>query len=195
MICQFKRLIYPRSKSAGDNSYMIALYRPCEDVLDSAGRTLSEIKVVGYCLPTTEKLRYDLQGHWGRSAKYGIQFEMDTFREVITPTKEGIIAYLASGQIKGIGPKTAEKIYDMFGADTLHMLDANPEKLLEVPGISKNKLEKICECYLASRGARDIVAFLAPHGITPNRAVKLYREYGSEASMEPNVVIKAGTFP
>ena len=46
MICQFKRLIYPRSKSAGDNSYMIALYRPCEDVLDSAGRTLSEIKVV-----------------------------------------------------------------------------------------------------------------------------------------------------
>ena len=181
MICQFKRLIYPRSKSAGDNSYMIALYRPCEDVLDSAGRTLSEIKVVGYCLPTTEKLRYDLQGHWGRSAKYGIQFEMDTFREVITPTKEGIIAYLASGQIKGIGPKTAEKIYDMFGADTLNMLDANPEKLLEVPGISKNKLEKICESYLASRGARDIVAFLAPHGITPNRAVKLYREYGSEA--------------
>lgn len=181
MICQFKRLIYPRSKSAGDNSYMIALYRPCEDVLDSAGRTLSEIKVVGYCLPTTEKLRYDLQGHWGRSAKYGIQFEMDTFREVITPTKEGIIAYLASGQIKGIGPKTAEKIYDMFGADTLNMLDANPEKLLEVPGISKNKLEKICESYLASCGARDIVAFLAPHGITPNRAVKLYREYGSEA--------------
>ena len=181
MICQFKRLIYPRSKSAGDNSYMIALYRPCEDVLDSAGRTLSEIKVVGYCLPTTEKLRYDLQGHWGRSAKYGIQFEMDTFREVITPTKEGIIAYLASGQIKGIGPKTAEKIYDMFGADTLNMLDANPEKLLEVPGISKNKLERICKSYLASRGARDIVAFLAPHGITPNRAVKLYRKYGSEA--------------
>ena len=181
MICQFKRLIYPRSKSAGDNSYMIALYRPCEDVLDSAGRTLSEIKVVGYCLPTTEKLRYDLQGHWGRSAKYGIQFEMDTCREVITPPKEGIIAYVASGQFKGIGPKTAEKIYDMFGADTLNMLDANPEKLLEVPGISKNKLEKICESYLASRGARDIVAFLAPHGITPNRAVKLYREYGSEA--------------
>ncbi len=181
MICQFKRLIYPRSKSAGDNSYMIAVYRPCEDVLDSAGRTLSEIKVVGYCLPTTEKLRYDLQGHWGRSAKYGIQFEMDTFREVITPTKEGIIAYLASGQIKGIGPKTAEKIYDMFGADTLNMLDANPEKLLEVPGISKNKLERICKSYLASRGARDIVAFLAPHGITPNRAVKLYRKYGSEA--------------
>ena len=84
---------------------------------------------------------------------------MDTFREVITPTKEGIIAYLASGQIKGIGPKTAEKIYNMFGADTLNMLDANPEKLLEVPGISKNKLEKICESYLASRGARDIVHF------------------------------------
>ena len=66
------------------------------------------------------------------------------------------------------------------------------EKLLSISGISENKLKKICESYLASRGARDVVAFLAPHGVTPNRTVKLYRQYGDQTSgycAEPSVPI------
>ena len=59
MICQFKRLIYPKTVTAGDASYMIALYRPCEKVMDAAGNVVSEIKAVGYCLPTADNLRYD----------------------------------------------------------------------------------------------------------------------------------------
>lgn len=180
MICQFKRLIYPRSQPADEFSYRIALYQPCEPLLDSTGHRISEFKAVGYCLPTAENLRYDLKGRWSRNAKHGIQFEVESFREIITPTKGGIIAYLSSGQIKGIGPKTADKIYRMFGQQTLEVLDSQPEKLLEVSGISQNKLNRIVESYLASRGARDVVAFLAPHGVTPNRAVKLYRQYGEE---------------
>lgn len=178
MICQFKRLIYPKAVTAGDASYMIALYRPCEKVMDAAGNVVSEIKAVGYCLPTADNLRYDMRGRWSRSAKHGIQFEVEGFDEVIVPSKEGVIAYLCSGQIKGIGPKTAEKIYAMFGQNTLTVLDHEPEQLLAVSGISKTKLKKICDSYLASRGARDVVAFLAPHGVTPNRAVKLYKQYG-----------------
>lgn len=135
---------------------------------------------MGYCLPTAENLRYNMKGHWSRSAKHGVQFEVDTYDEVIAPTKAGIIAYLTSGQIKGIGPKTAGKIYSLFGTNTLQILDSDPERLLEVPGISSAKLKKISDSYLASRGARDVVAFLAPHGITPNRAVKLYRQYGDD---------------
>ena len=180
MICQFKRLIYPRSLSVGDASYMIALYKPCEKLYDSAGNQVAEVKAVGYCLPTADNLRYNLKGQWSRNSRHGIQFEVETFEEIITPTKEGILAYLTSGQIKGIGPKTAEKIFDAFGQDTLTVLDENPEKLLSISGISENKLKKICESYLASRGARDVVAFLAPHGVTPNRAVKLYRQYGDQ---------------
>lgn len=178
MICQFKRLIYPKAVTAGDASYMIALYRPCEKVMDAAGNVVSEIKAVGYCLPTADNLRYDMRGRWSRSAKHGIQLEVEGFDEVIVPSKEGVIAYLCSGQIKGIGPKTAEKIYAMFGQNTLTVLDHEPEQLLAVSGISKTKLKKICDSYLASRGARDVVAFLAPHGVTPNRAVKLYKQYG-----------------
>ena len=172
MICQFKRLIYPKAVTAGDASYMIALYRPCEKVMDAAGNVVSEIKA--------DNLRYDMRGRWSRSAKHGIQFEVEGFDEVIVPSKEGVIAYLCSGQIKGIGPKTAEKIYAMFGQNTLTVLDHEPEQLLAVSGISKTKLKKICDSYLASRGARDVVAFLAPHGVTPNRAVKLYKQYGEQ---------------
>lgn len=159
---------------------MVALYRPCERILDSVGNKIQQVKAVGYCLPVSENIRYDIQGHWNKNAKHGIQFEVETYDEVISPTKAGIVAYLSSGQIRGIGPKLAERIYARFGNETLDILDKNPEKLLDVYGISEGKLKKICESYLANRAARDVVAFLVPHGITPNRAVKLFREYGSK---------------
>ena len=181
MICQFKRLIYPRSLAAADNSYMIAVYKPCESIKDSAGRLIPEFKAVGYCLPTGDQMKYDINGKWNKSAKHGLQFEVESYAEVIAPTKEGILAYLSSGQIKGVGPKTAEKIYAAFGDNTLDVLDSAPDKLLSISGISTTKLRKIQDSYLASRGARDVVAFLVPHGITPNRAVRLYREYGVQA--------------
>ena len=179
MLCQFERLIYPQNVSSIDaGSFMIAVYRPCENIRDSAGNMVTQVKAVGYCLPIADNLRYELQGHWSKNPKHGVQFEVENYDEVITPTKEGIIAYLSSGQIKGIGPKMAEKIYDAFGLTALDVLDKEPERLLTISGISSTKLKKICDSYLANRGARDVVAFLTPHGITPNRAVKLYKEYG-----------------
>lgn len=179
MLCQFERLIYPQNVSSIDaGSFMIAVYRPCENIKDSAGNMVTQVKAVGYCLPIADNLRYELQGHWSKNPKHGVQFEVENYDEVITPTKEGIIAYLSSGQIKGIGPKMAEKIYDAFGLTALDVLDKEPERLLAISGISTAKLKKICDSYLANRGARDVVAFLTPHGITPNRAVKLYKEYG-----------------
>lgn len=181
MICQFEKIIYPPDVTKVDaSSYVIALYRPCEKIRDTAGNAVTQVKAVGYCLPLGKKLRYDMQGHWSKNPKHGIQFEVESYNEVITPTKEGIIAYLSSGQIKGIGPKLAERIYDAFGLQTLEVLDKEPEQLLTISGISEGKLEKIRDSYLANRGARDVVAFLAPHGITPNRAVRLYREYGDQ---------------
>ena len=179
MLCQFERLIYPQNVSSIDaGSFMIAVYRPCESIKDSAGNAVTQVKAVGYCLPIADKMRYELQGHWSKNPKHGVQFEVETYDEVIAPTKEGVIAYLSSGQIKGIGPKMAEKIYDAFGLTALDVLDKEPERLLTISGISSAKLKKICDSYLANRGARDVVAFLTPHGITPNRAVKLYKEYG-----------------
>ena len=180
MLCQFERVIFPRDAAASTSGFMIAMYRPCGTLRDAAGQILDRFKAVGYCLPTSDKVKYRMEGHWSKTQKHGIQFEVERYEEVITPTKDGIIAYLSSGQIRGIGKKTAEKIYDTFGQETLHILDKEPRKLLTVKGISEKKLRKIIDSYLANRGARDVIAFLAPHGVSPNRAVKLYREYGEE---------------
>ena len=159
---------------------MIAVYRPLEIIRDSNGDMLSQVKAVGYCLPIAEKIRYRLNGHWTKHPRHGLQFEVEGYEEVISHTKEGIIGYLASGQIKGVGRKIAELIYDTFGQDTLEILDREPEKLMSVRGISKKRLQKICDSYLATRGARDVIAFLSPHGVTANRAIKIYREYGKD---------------
>lgn len=182
MLCQFERLVYPHDvRNIDASSYMVVIYSPCEKILDTDGNAISKIKAVGYCLPVSDALRYNIQGHWSKDSKHGIQFEVEAFDEVVIPNKENIVAYLSSGQIKGIGPKIAERIYDAFGDTALEVLDKEPEKLLSISGISEGKLRKICDSYIANRGARDVVAFLSPHGITPNRAVKLYKEYGNKA--------------
>lgn len=182
MVCEFQKLIYPSSASMVEvGSYMVALYRPCEKVVDTSGKAVREVKAVGYCLPVTANLRYDMKGHWSNNPSHGLQFEVEKYDEVIVPSKEGIVAYLSSGQIKGIGPVMAERIFDTFGMKTLDVLDKEPERLVEIRGISSTKLEKITQSYLENRGARDVVAFLTPHGITANRAVQFYREYGNKA--------------
>ena len=180
MLCTFERVIFPRDAAASTTGFMIAIYKPCGVLRDAAGNILDQFKAVGYCLPISDKVRYNMTGKWSKSQKHGIQFEVERYEEVITPTREGIIAYLASGQIRGIGKKTAERIYDTFGQETLQVLDQEPKKLLTVRGISEKKLRKIVDSYLANRGARDVIAFLAPHGVSPSRAVRLYREYGEE---------------
>lgn len=182
MLCEFEKLIYPSdAAAAGAAGYMVAVYRPCEKVVDAAGKSVWQIKAVGYNLPVASGLQFDLKGHWSNHSSHGLQYEVEGYKERIVHTKEGIISYLSSGQIKGIGPVMAERIFDAFGMNTLAILDKKPERLLEVKGISKAKLEKITNSYMESRGARDVIAFLTPHGITAKRAIQFYREYGSHA--------------
>ena len=105
MLCQFEKVIFPRDATASVNGFMIAVYKPCGTVRDAAGRMLDNFKAVGYCLPTSNKVKYRMEGRWTKNAKHGLQYEVERYEEVITPSKEGIITYLASGQIRGIGKK------------------------------------------------------------------------------------------
>ena len=183
MLCSFKKLIHPKSiVTAQSGCFTVALYTLHEKMLDTQQNQVYEAKVVGYYLPIVEGIRVDITGAWQKDAKHGVQFAMESYKEVIQPTRQGIEAYLSSGLIKGIGPKTAAKIYDTFGGNTLDVLDNSPEDLLKVKGISKAKLQRICDSYIASRGARDIVTLLTPYGVTPNRAVSIYKHFGPEAT-------------
>ena len=162
MKCSFSRLLYPkRLEEARDGSYMIALFKPNEKVLDAQGNRLSSIKVVGHFLPTVASVKVDMTGHWKKDARYGLQFEMESYEEIVGSDKRSIVAYLSSGMIPGIGSVLAERIYNTFGAQTLEVLDQNPARIAEVPGISKKKCEKFCSAYMETRSARKLINMLA----------------------------------
>ena len=84
-----------------------------------------------------------LTGQWRVDARYGRQFSMETFEETLPATVFGIEKYLGSGLIKGIGPKYAKKIVQMFGRDTLDVIEEEPDSLIRVPGIGKKRVDCI----------------------------------------------------
>ena len=182
MKCSFSRLLYPKSlEEARDGSYMIALFRQNEKVLDAQGNRLNSIKVVGHFLPTVAGVKVDMAGHWKKDARYGLQFEMESYEEIVGSDKRSIVAYLSSGMIPGIGSVLAERIYNTFGAQTLEVLDQDPSRVSEVLGISKKKCEQFCKAYMETRSARKLINLLAPFNISAPQAVKLRQELGTDA--------------
>ena len=183
---RFDRFVYQADPSDA-NCFAVGSFVPKTPLLTVDGHRISRFSVVGYALPHCTTLEYDLYGEWTRSKKYGTQFELQTYKEIVPDTKEGIIAYLSSGQIKGIGKSIANQIYDLFGADTLRILDNDPDQLLAVRGISSRKLEKIKNSYMESRGARNIISYLLPRGVPVGRCVRIYKKYQQDAM---NIVTK-----
>lgn len=182
MKCKFIRLIYPKSvEDARNGSYTVAIYMPCETVLDAQGNELTSITVVGFYLPTMERVKVDMTGRWKKDAKYGLQFVMESYEEIIDPGKSGIVSYLSCGLIPGIGRKLAERIYNTFGDDTLTILDNDPERIYEVPGISGRRGAKLRDAYQETRSARRIITLLAPLDINAGQAIRLQKELGARA--------------
>ncbi|MCH5191885.1 MAG: ATP-dependent RecD-like DNA helicase [Oscillospiraceae bacterium] len=180
LLAKFDYQLFPKRGQKSDSGYMVCVYKPVKKLLNRAGEVVDRFTAVGYNLPTAPTIAYELEGEWRKDPKRGIQFYVNTFKESVEPTREGIVSYLSSGQLKGIGPKMAEKIYETFGNETLIILDKNPQKLLEIKGINEKKLERIKDSYIENRGARDVVTILAPHGITAKRCLSLYKQYGEE---------------
>lgn len=173
------KIVYENEEN-GFKIVKLAVLNP--DVLPSFAQNSSHtITAKGY-FPVNKFIRLKVDGQWEKS-KYGYQLNVETFEEIIPQTKEGIIAYLSSGLICGIGKKTAEKIVKQFGLDTLRVMDNTPERLLEVRGVSRKKLDKIISSYKNSRIAQQIVSYLVPLGITPNKCIKIVNEF-ADSSMD-----------
>ena len=141
------------------------------------GDRMLRFTAVGYELPRTKAVELELDGEWVES-KYGYQLQVEQWQEIVPQTADGLLAYLGSGLIKGIGPKTAEDIVATFGSDTLNILDNEPEKLLQIRGITEGKLKDIEESYAESRVLRNLMSLLRPFKITPATALKIYQNFG-----------------
>lgn len=120
-------------------------------------------------------------GHWKTHLTHGKQFIFDSFKIELPSTVAAIKKYLGSGLIKGIGPKFAERIVDLFGKDTLAILDEAPNRMSEIKGLGKKRLESIMSCWNKLRSIRNIMIFLQSFSISPSFAVRIYKTYGNSA--------------
>ncbi|MBP8800105.1 MAG: ATP-dependent RecD-like DNA helicase [Kiritimatiellae bacterium] len=139
------------------------------------------VTVVGSCAAIWEGEEIHAEGEWVRHPSHGQQFQAKTIT-CITPTStEGIRRYLASGMIKGIGPKFAQRIVDHFGERTLEVIDKESGRLREVEGIGERRRKLIKESWTEQRDVREIMIFLQSHGIGTAKASRIYRQYGADA--------------
>ncbi|HEY2810809.1 MAG TPA: ATP-dependent RecD-like DNA helicase [Rhabdochlamydiaceae bacterium] len=123
------------------------------------------------------------KGMWKHHPEHGYQFEVKAFELEAPSDLLGIKKYLESGMIKGIGPVYAERIVNLFGLETLDIIDATPERLSEVPGIGGKRMEQIQKCWKEQNSIRNVMVFLRGHGASPAFAQKIYKTYG-DASIE-----------
>lgn len=121
------------------------------------------------------------EGEWRVDKRYGQQFQCETWEEVMPATAYGIEKYLGSGLVKGIGPKFAKLIVGHFGTDTIEVIETDIERLYEVPGIGKKRVEKICESWEKQKDIKNVMLFLQGFGVSTAYAAKIYRQYGKES--------------
>lgn len=133
---------------------------------------------VGYDLPRDDTVKMELEGTWNDDGKHGMRFEVEQWKEILPSTVQGIRAYLASGSLKCIGEKTADAIVERFGERSLEVLENEPERLLEIRGITEERLEEIKTGYAESRVMRELLLLLAPLKVTPNTALKVLEHFG-----------------
>ena len=122
--------------------------------------------------------RLMVTGKWSTHASYGRQFEAEFLERLMPQTAMEILNYLSSRVIKGIGPRMAARIVDHFGSETLMVMEREPERLAEVPGISREKARAIGEEFKLQVGMRQLMEFFALHHLPAELAVRTYKLYG-----------------
>ena len=122
-----------------------------------------------------------IDGNWKVDAKYGRQFLAESWEETMPATVFGIEKYLGSGLIKGVGPKFAKKIVQQFSTDTLEIIETDVQRLLEVPGIGKKRVDKIAKSWERQKEIKNVMLFLQDHSVSTAFAAKIYRQYGNES--------------
>lgn len=121
-----------------------------------------------------------MEGEWETNS-HGTQYKVETFLEVVPRTREGILGYLSCGSLKGIGPKTAERIVNRFGLDTLEVMEKYPQELLKIQGISQKKLDRIVDSFGKNKVFRELMTFLSPFHVTPKKANMILQKFRDQS--------------
>src|SRR3954465_12477560 len=144
----------------------------------ATGRGSDLLTVVGALLGAQPGESLRMRG-WGSSPPQpGRQFEVVSYTTVLPATIQGIRRYLGSGLIKGIGPVFAERIVEHFGLDTLQIIEQEPDRLVEVPGLGPKRTAKITAAWAEQKAIKEVMGFLQGGGVSTSIAVRIYKKYG-----------------
>ena len=164
-----ERIVY----SGGDGSFTVARLK-----LERDGQAVTVVgSLVG--IPAGAVLR--VSGRYETTTRFGEQFRVARYVEVAPQTIDGLRRYLGSGLIRGIGPEFAGRIVERFGIDTLEVLDREPGRISEVPGIGAKRAQAIRAAWAAQREVRKVMVFLQGYGVSPAFAARIYKRYGAAA--------------
>ncbi|MEH6377957.1 ATP-dependent RecD-like DNA helicase [Streptomyces sp. KLMMK] len=136
------------------------------------------LTVVGSLLGAQPGESLRLEGRWGSHPQYGRQFTVENYTTVLPATVQGIRRYLGSGLIKGIGPRIADRITEHFGTDTLDVIEQQPERLIEVPGLGPKRTKLIGAAWEEQKAIKEVMVFLQGVGVSTSIAVRIYKKYG-----------------
>jgi exodeoxyribonuclease V alpha subunit len=145
-----------------------------------AGRA-ERLAVVGSFPPTPVGARVRVRGLLEQDHKHGEQLRAESLIELAPDTLAGLEKYLASGLIKGVGPKLAQRIVATFGLDALRVLDEQTDRLREVEGLGEKRRVALARAWREQRSLRDVMVFLQAHGASPALATRIVRRYGVQA--------------
>lgn len=163
-----------------ENGYTVAKLAP-EKLTPQLPHWQKEATVVGVMVGVVEGEAVELRGQWGTHPQYGKQFLVDDMRSTLPATVAGIEKFLGSGLIKGVGPVTAKRIVDHFGAETLEVIDNEPQRLSEVGGVGRKRVRMINAGWAEKKAIKEVMIFLQGHGVNTGLAAKIYKRYGDGA--------------
>ncbi|MBQ0999253.1 ATP-dependent RecD-like DNA helicase [Streptomyces sp. RK62] len=154
-----------------ENGYTVARV----DTGRGAGDLLT---VVGALLGAQVGESLRMEGRWGSHPQYGKQFHVENYTTVLPATVQGIRRYLGSGLVKGIGPVFADRITQHFGVDTLRIIEEEPKRLIEVPGLGPKRTKKIADAWEEQKAIKEVMLFLQTVEVSTSIAVRIYKKYG-----------------
>ena len=142
------------------------------------GGTVTVVGTLPYAAPGEE---LTAEGRWMAHQVHGTQFQAERMERLMPATLAGIVQYLGSGVIKGVGPATARNIVEAFGEDALRIMEESPERLAEIRGIPPKRAEEIGSAFRKQAALRRLLEFIAGNDIRLSIGIRLYRSYGDDA--------------
>ncbi|MFJ9084650.1 ATP-dependent RecD-like DNA helicase [Streptomyces sp. NPDC102384] len=136
------------------------------------------LTVVGSLLGAQAGESLRMEGRWGSHPQYGKQFTVENYTTVLPATIQGIRRYLGSGLVKGIGPVFADRITQHFGLDTLDIIEQEPKRLIEVPGLGPKRTKKIADAWEEQKAIKEVMVFLQSVGVSTSIAVRIFKKFG-----------------